>query len=228
MDPYSVKRFFQWLAWQPGYKSRFQYADAEYFNLTNKDTRIATAKRQQRLRPWNKSSMSSARCRRHRDRAPESRLSRIYSADRSEGPCHCLAEAEACRPDCRLRQPGCPGGQDEFSKTFNTFFFPVGEEVREIVSEWVTYLRMKSCGAMRIRYSRRRASALGLRTSLKRWTGAGALEYATAIRRIFREAFERAGLPYFNPHSFRNTLVQLGEEVCRPRAVQGVESEPGT
>jgi hypothetical protein len=38
---------------------------------------------------------------------------------------------------------------------------------------------------------------------------------ATPIRTIFREAFDRAGLSYFNPHSFRNTLVQLGQEVCR-------------
>ena len=44
-----LKRFFQWLAMQPGYKSRVQYADAEYFNLSDKDTRIATAKRQQRF-----------------------------------------------------------------------------------------------------------------------------------------------------------------------------------
>jgi hypothetical protein len=29
------------------------------------------------------------------------------------------------------------------------------------------------------------------------------------------EAFFNAGLPYFNPHSFRATLVQLGEEVCK-------------
>ena len=43
-----LKRFFQWLAWQPGYKSRIQYSDAEYFNLSDKDTRIATAKRQQK------------------------------------------------------------------------------------------------------------------------------------------------------------------------------------
>ena len=26
-----LKRFFQWLAGQPGYRSRLQYADAEYF-----------------------------------------------------------------------------------------------------------------------------------------------------------------------------------------------------
>ena len=42
-----LKRFFQWLAMQPGYKSRIQYSDTEYFNLSDKDTRIATAKRQQ-------------------------------------------------------------------------------------------------------------------------------------------------------------------------------------
>src|ERR1022692_2816178 len=38
-----LKRFFQWLAWQPGYKSRFQCSDADYFNLSGKDARIATA-----------------------------------------------------------------------------------------------------------------------------------------------------------------------------------------
>ncbi len=32
---------------------------------------------------------------------------------------------------------------------------------------------------------------------------------------LYQEAFERAGLPYFNPHSFRNTLAQLGEKVCK-------------
>ena len=29
----------------------------------------------------------------------------------------------------------------KFSKTFTTFFFPVGDEIREIVAEWVSYLR---------------------------------------------------------------------------------------
>lgn len=42
-----LKRFFEWLALQPGYKSRVKYSDAEYFNLSDKDARIATAKRQQ-------------------------------------------------------------------------------------------------------------------------------------------------------------------------------------
>lgn len=43
----------------------------------------------------------------------------------------------------------------------------------------------------------------------KRWSN------ATPIRTIFRKAFTDAGLPYFNPHSFRNTLVRLGEKACK-------------
>ena len=40
-----LKRFFQWLAGRPGYKSRFSYSEADYFNVSEKDTRIATARR---------------------------------------------------------------------------------------------------------------------------------------------------------------------------------------
>ncbi len=42
-----IKRFFQWLAGQPGYKSRLQYSDADYFNLSEKEVRVATARREQ-------------------------------------------------------------------------------------------------------------------------------------------------------------------------------------
>ncbi|MEI8264878.1 MAG: hypothetical protein WCI59_03940 [Betaproteobacteria bacterium] len=35
------------------------------------------------------------------------------------------------------------------------------------------------------------------------------------IRAVFKQAFEAAGLPYFNPHSFRRTLAQLGETMCK-------------
>jgi len=38
---------------------------------------------------------------------------------------------------------------------------------------------------------------------------------ATPIRGIFREAFIRAGLSYYNPPSFRDTLVRLGEKLCK-------------
>ena len=38
---------------------------------------------------------------------------------------------------------------------------------------------------------------------------------AAPIRAIFKRALDMAGLPYYNPHSVRSTLVRLGEQVCQ-------------
>ena len=43
-----LRAFFFWLAGQPGYKARLQYSDADYFNLSEKDIRIATAQRERK------------------------------------------------------------------------------------------------------------------------------------------------------------------------------------
>src|SRR5439155_2192561 len=104
----------------------------------------------------------------------------------------------------------------KFSKSFTTFFFPVGDEIRRIVAEWVSDLRENELWgnedplfpATRIGLgTNRHFEVSGLRRA--HWSS------ASPIRAIFREAFANAGLPYFNPHSFRNTLVRLGEEVCK-------------
>jgi integrase/recombinase XerD len=43
----------------------------------------------------------------------------------------------------------------------------------------------------------------------KHWSSAG------PIRTIIKDAFAAAGLPYFNPHSFRKTLALLGAQICK-------------
>ena len=43
----------------------------------------------------------------------------------------------------------------------------------------------------------------------RRWSNAG------PIRTIFKAAFKAAGLPYFNPHSFRKTLALLAGQECK-------------
>jgi integrase/recombinase XerD len=104
----------------------------------------------------------------------------------------------------------------KFSKTFTTFFFPVGEEIRQIVAAWVAYLReVKLWGnddpmfpaTDTIVGANRQFEAVGLKR--QRWSS------AAPIRTIFRQAFQAAGLPYFNPHSLRHTLAQLGETRCQ-------------
>jgi integrase len=104
----------------------------------------------------------------------------------------------------------------KFSKTFTTFFFQVGDDIRGIVAEWLVYLQeVKLWGnddplfpATHVALGAgRQFEAVGLKR--KHWSS------VAPIRTIFRGAFANAGLPYFNPHSFRNTLVRLGEAVCQ-------------
>jgi integrase len=106
--------------------------------------------------------------------------------------------------------------QTKFSKTFTTYFFPVGDEIHAIVAEWVSYLRdVKLWGnddplfpstLMKVGSSCH-FEAAGL--DRKHWST------ASPIRTIFKNAFIAAGLEYFNPHSFRNTLVKFGLENCK-------------
>jgi integrase len=212
-----LKRFFQWLAWQPGYKSRVQYADAEYFNLSDKDTRIATAKRQQRVPTLEQikhviNTMPAGTEIERRNRTLVAFTLLTGARDRAIASLklkHVDLVAGCVNQDAREVET-------KFSKTFNTYFFPVGEEISAIVSEWVLYLRDENLWgnddplfpATRICLGAgRQFEAAGL--TRKYWSN------ASPIRAIFRDAFVRAGLPYFNPHSFRNTLVQLGQEICK-------------
>ena len=106
--------------------------------------------------------------------------------------------------------------QTKFSKTFTTYFFPVGNDIQSIVEEWVNYLiHTKLWGNNDPLFpstlitvgDSQQFEATGL--NRKHWSN------ATPIRKIFRQAFTSAGLPYFNPHSLRDTLALLGETMCK-------------
>ena len=213
----NLKKFFEWLARESGYKSRLQYSDAEYFNISNKDMRIATAKRgkpiptieqikhviqlmpdQTDIERRNKALIAFTLLTGVRDGALISiKLKHVNLID------------DSVFQDAR-------DVSTKFSKTFITYFFPVGDEIRQIVVDWVNSLKeqklwgnddplfpMTDVGIN----ENKQFGVIGLKRIHWRTT--------TPICNIFREAFHNAGLPYFNPHSFRDTLVNLGEKICK-------------
>jgi integrase len=211
-----LQKFFFWLAAQPGYKL-LNYSDADYFNLSEKDTRIATAHREQRsptleqvkhvirvmpavseIERRNRALIAFALLTGARDSAIASiKLKHIDLAQRS-----IFQDARDVKT--------------KFSKTFTTFFFPVGDEITTILVEWVNYLLKEKLWGGNDPLFPATAIALGesqrfevVGLDRKHWSN------ATPIRTIFRQAFEKAGLPYFNPHSLRKTLARLGEVICK-------------
>ena len=212
-----LKRFFQWLAGQPGYKSRLSYSDAEYFNLSEKDSRVATARRQRPVPTLEQikhvlAHMPAKTEIERRDRAVAAFALLTGAKDRAIASTrlkHVDIVASSVFQDAREVKT-------KFSKTFTTFFFPVGDEVRQIVSDWISYLRNDRLWGNEDPLFPSTRIVLGATNQFES-AGVHAEEWsdATPIRSIFRAAFEAAGLPYFNPHSFRNTLVRLGETLCR-------------
>src|SRR5262245_19936461 len=140
----ALKQFFIWLAGQPGYKSRISYADAEYFNLSAKDTRIAKAHREARVPTLEQirhviQTMPASTEIERRDRALIAFTILIGARD---GVIASLklkhVDIDQGRLDQDARQV-----RTKFSKSFTTWFFPVGDDIRQIVVDWINYLRQE-------------------------------------------------------------------------------------
>lgn len=212
----ALRAFFLWLAGQPGYKSRLCYADADYFNLAETEVRIAKAVR---IKPFPTleqihhviAAMPSGTDIERRNRAL---IAFAILTGARDGALASLKLKHVDLVQSRVDQDA-RDVRTKASKTFSTWFFPVGGNALSIFEEWCRHLRVELLwGEDEPLFP---PTLIGLGTSggfasvgLRRhgWHGSG------PIRDIFREAFQTAGLPYFNPHSFRDTLVQLGERLC--------------
>lgn len=207
----AVKHFFKWLADRPGYKSRIRHADCEYFNLTANDTRVATAYREQPVPSLEQIHYVIAHApyetpTEMRDRAliAFTLLTGMRDAAIASLPIGKVdVDARRVDQDARIVRT-------KNAKTMQTFFFPVGGEAEQIVTEWQAYLRCE------LLYSDTDPLFPKTQVGMGKDGGFAALGLepafwcsAAPIRDIFRKRFESSGLPYFHPHSFRKTLMKL-------------------
>jgi integrase len=212
-----LRAFFIWLADRPGFKSRISYSDADYFNLSEKDVRVATARRDRPVPTLEQihhvlATMPHETDIERRDRAL---IAFTILTGARDGALASLKLKHVDLEQGRLDQDA-RDVKTKFSKTFSTWFFPVGGDPLAIVTDWVAHLRgtlLRGDGDALFPLTKRGTGPDGgfISTGLERcgWST------SEPVRRIFRAAFEDAGLPYFLPHSFRHTLARLGETVCQ-------------
>ncbi|MCK5353912.1 MAG: site-specific integrase, partial [Methyloprofundus sp.] len=212
-----LKVFFQWLAMQSGYKSKISYTDTEYFNLSEKDVRIATARREMAVPTLEQIKHVIDTIPNHTDIERRNRALIAFTL--------LTGARDSAIASMKLKHIDIIGNsvfQDarevntKFSKTFTTFFFPVGDDIQQIVVDWVNYLKEELLWGNDdplfpktniITGDDRIFKASGFKK--EHWST------ASPIRTIFKDAFEAAELPYFNPHSFRKTIVTLGQKLCQ-------------
>jgi len=204
-----LRAFFFWLAHQPGYKSHIAYADADYFNLSDKDVMVARARREKRVPTFDQidhvlATMPTDTVLARRDRAL------IAFAALTGARVGALASFQFAHVDIAagLVEQDARTVQTKFAKSFRTYFMPVGDTAIGIVSDWVSELtRDHLWGPTDPLFP---STVMGLNPE-GGFTATGLARHGwattTPIRDIFKRAFAAAGLPYFNPHSFRDMLV---------------------
>jgi integrase len=213
----TLRSFFKWLSCQPGLKSRIRITDIEYFNLSDKEVRAAkqpALKRFPTLEQIRKvvCSMSTETVVQRRDRAVAAFT--IVTGMRDNAVASLRLKHVDLERELVVQDP--QEVRTKFSKKIVTYFFPVGADLTQVVIDWVQELRddllygnddpVFPCTKV-TQDEKLCFKADGLRPAF--WAN------AEPIRKIFRQAFAGAGLAYFNPHSFRDTLVQLGKKLCR-------------
>jgi len=213
----ALRTFYLWLAEQSGYRRRIRYSDADYFRLSEKDTRIAKAPRGRPVPTPEQiervlAAMPAGTDVERRNRAL---IAFTWLTGVRDGALASLKLKHVDRVEGKVHQDPREV-KTKNSKSIITTFFPVGGRALEIVSEWLHLLvKDRLWGlddplfpATRVEQGPdRQFRAVGL--ARKHWNN------ASAIRRIFRDAFETVGLPPFNPHSFRHSLANLGERLCK-------------
>ena len=201
---------FNAVAQRRGYRSQIDAADVEYFNT------ICLASPRPPIQGVPDGQSGSGDDRSHPcgngDPTARPRADRLLASLRSTRSAiisfklkHIDVENELIEQDARVRT--------KRAKTFTSWFFPVGDDFRTFSS-----IGSASCASKR----------LGPEDPLfpkSKLTPDDNLEFravnldrahranANRVRAIFREACALAGLPYFNPHSLRNTLVQIAYEL---------------
>ena len=213
----ALKAFFGWLAGQPGFKRRLRYCDADYFSMSRGAATVAKARHEAPVPSLEQvryaiSLMPAGTDIEQRDRAL---VAFVLLTGARDGAIPSLKRKHLDLAGRRIVFDAREV-RTKFSKSFASWFLPVGDGIEPIVDGWATYLDQHArwgpddplFPATRLELGPdRRFRPTGL--DRKHWQTAG------PIRAIFRNAFARAELPYFSPHSFRKTLARLGQQLCK-------------
>lgn len=202
--------FFFWLAHLSGYKSHIAYSDADYFNLSDKDVAIANARREKRVPTLAQVELALAAV---PAETPLERRNRAVMAYAVVTGARVAALVSFRLGDVNIEEgfvdQDARHVRTKFGKTFRTTLMPVSELAMSIARDW--HAEMTADVTRGPHDPLFPATEMGLSVeSIFAPQGLGREAWTTSgpVREIFKSAFASAGLPYFNPHSFRDMLVR--------------------
>ncbi|WP_254445907.1 site-specific integrase [Ruegeria sp. HKCCD7255] len=210
-------KLFDWMADQPGYKSRISRADIAYLTP---DRKSEQARRSTLWKPHPSheqvnhllSIVPAETVVQRRDRAL---IAFLFLTGSREGAAITVQLRHVDLANKCVQFDG-RSVDTKFGKSFTTSFFPFGDDVERILLDWIRELRQDHLFSdmdplfpkTRVAVGpSRRFEAVGI--AREPWAG------PSSAARIFKQAFVNAGLPPFSPHRVRDTIAELAKLHCR-------------
>jgi len=212
----ALKRFFGWLAHQPGYKSRIAFTDIEYLNLAEKDVRAAKAPAERAYPTIEQVVHAISKMPERTDIERRDRALIAFTAITGVRDGALISLRVKHVDQVRLRVLQNPNEvATKASKRIDTFFFPVSEPCEKIVLDWLRHLRETLLfGDDDPLFPKtlvgQDANACFIANGVCREFWAS----AARVREVFNAAFVNAGFPPFTPHSLRHMLAHLAYSFC--------------
>lgn len=211
-----LKDFLKWLAMQPNYKSRLKFSDMEYLNLTERDKRgLQPNTLKQYPSPEQiRKALATFDTTSDLGKRNQALMALIFATGIRDGALIGLKLKHINTAKAYVMQDPKEVAT-KFGKRIHSKFYPVGEDIHHIVIAWVRFLREEKLFndndplfPKEMLVHDEEMTFKGGQLSREHW------QSASAVRGIFKQAFENAGLPHFTPHRFRDTLSSIGRELC--------------
>lgn len=209
----ALRDFLNWLARQRGYRSKINFNHIDYLNISNNQRKEAKAMQYQKTYKYDQiidviRAMPEQTLKEKRDKALIS-LQALCTLR--------ISELRTVKIKSLIEEDGvyfiyvCPKNmKTKFAKTRAVVFVPLPEDIKQNVIRWLDYLLTLGFKDNDPLFPIIDNSFNG-QNLLQQEIRRAEIKSDTTIRAIFQRAFERAGLPYINPHSFRKTLARFSQ-----------------
>ncbi|MEI6316253.1 MAG: site-specific integrase [bacterium] len=208
-----VKKFFEWLSDQPGYKSKMAKGDIEYLRLSKKDTRIARQSTTKKIPTFEeiRKLIEGIEIKNEIDMRDRALICFAFTVGARISAIITLKMKSFDKQEKVIDQNPADGVKTKSSKRILCTFFPLGwDDPERYFVEWYEYLESKSFGPDDPIFPTTQNDLETGESAYSRGTiGTDFWSSSGSARKILQKRYLSAGMPYYHPHSFRNLAVAI-------------------
>ncbi|MCB0308552.1 MAG: tyrosine-type recombinase/integrase [Bdellovibrionales bacterium] len=213
-----LKCFFQWLSQEPGWRKNINPNDVRGFNLNLKEENIARVRRLKDIPTLEQVQAVIAKMPIDTELQRRNQALIAFQSAAALRVSALISLRLGDFDEYQLRVVQDPRHvKTKASKQIVTQLFPVDANILEVVLGWIRYLKIEKGFSLndplfpsaKSEFDKGRVVFKYDRLSKTR------ILSATTARTVFKDAFESAGIKYFNPHGFRDMQVRQGERLCK-------------